>query len=103
MIYVIVRPSSTSVAAYFVDGHILPPATIRVNVHGTYCRRHISSLATIFADVHGTNCRQSAEQKNKNKQQLRDDDDDDDDIMMIITYVLDLIFVKTESASYINY
>ena len=60
------------------------------------CRRayfvavHILSPATIYADVHGTCCRQLSEQKLK----LRDDDDDDsddddDDIMMII-----IIFIE---------
>ena len=59
------------VAAYIVAEHILSPATICVDVHGTYCR-------------------QSSEKKKKKKKKnnLRDydddDDDDDDDIMMII-------------------
>ena len=50
----------TPVAAYISAEHILSPATIYVNVHGTYCRQ--SSERKINPD---------------------DEDDDDDNIMMI--------------------
>ena len=55
--------------------------------------RHILSPATIYADAHGTYCWQSSEPKLKlrdDDDNEDDDDDDDDDIMMII-----IIFIET--------
>ena len=54
----------TPVAAYIIAEHILSPATVCVNVHGTYCRQ--SSERKINPD---------------------DEDDDDDNIMMIIILI----------------
>ena len=52
---------------------------------GIFCRRadfvvgHLLSPAMIYVDVHGTYCRQSTEQKTKLGDEDGDDYDDDDD------------------------
>ena len=71
--------------------HILSPAPINVDVHGTYCRSHIMSPAHI---VVGANiCRRS---RHILLAVVNDDDDDVNNIIVII--VLDLIFIKVESS-----
>ena len=75
-------------------------ASERQKCCGIFCRRayvvaagHILSPATIYADAHGTYCWQSSEPKLKlrdDDDNEDDDDDDDDDIMMII-----IIFIET--------
>ena len=60
-------PPLPSVAAYIVSEHILLPATIYVDVHGTYCRRTVYIVADnicwvlrhILSPV-GTYCRLSS-------------------------------------------
>ena len=59
------------VAAYFVAGHILSPATVHADVHSTIVGNR--------------------QRKNKNKKISVDDDDDDVNIVMIIII---LIFKK---------